>query len=656
MTGLWPFLVIGVFSGSIYALASLGVVLTYKTSGVFNFAYGAQAMVCAFTYWQLHDSWGLTAWVSLPLLLLVVGPLTGLCFERLFRPLADATPEIQIVAAIACIGFFQALVDLPVTWGGQTYSLQNVFPLSTFVLGGHLHVGWDQLGTLLVSLAAGGALWWLLRHTRFGMATRAVVDNDDLAGIIGVDTRRVRQSGWIISSVFAALVGVLLSPTQGLNGYQLTTVVIFAFAPAVIARLRSLPVAFGAALGLGIVMSVLSRWGSSGTVADVEASVPYLALFVALVVLAPRLRVAGRPVPRLVPRGDPLADGPGPAGRAPTGRAGRLVDRQVGAGLVTLVLAVLAPLVVHGARLDELAQGAAYALAALTLVVLVGWAGQISLAQMSFAGVGAFTVGHLAGAHGAHFVPALLAGMAIAVPVALVLGYASLRLSGLFLALATMAFALLMDNLVFNRPGLTGGLTGMLVARPTVAGLRLASPASLYELAVAVLAVAGFVALWLRRGPVGRRLQILRDSPLAAATLGADLTVTTLVTFAACGAVAALAGGLYAVAQQAITPADFNFGTSLELLLLVVLGGRAVVSGAVVAGAVWAVETLHLIAIPITLVPYVPLGVALGVLALARSPEGTVSLAVAEARRVLVVLRPRPRRPLPAPAEVRRAA
>jgi branched-chain amino acid transport system permease protein len=638
---LWKFLVIGVFSGSIYALASMGVVLTYKTVGVFNLAYGAVAMFCAYTYWQLHDAWHLTAWVALPVLLLVVAPIVGLVFERLFRSLSGFSAEVQIVVSLGMLAFFQALA--PLLYGTQDRPLESIFPRSTFLVGSNLHVGWDQLGTLLVSAAMGGALWWLLRHTRFGTTTRAVTDNGDLASVIGVNADNVRRAAWIVSSIFAALVGVLLSPTQGLDVYVLTIVVIYAFAPAVLGRLTSMPLAYGGALVLGMVVSVLSWWGSSGTVADIEASTPYVALFVLLVVLGPWLKEPGLAVR---PASSAPVDAGGHVDASAQRATHRGMDRAAVAGVVALGLALAAPIFVRGSHLTDLTPGVVYVMIALTLVVLTGWAGQVSLAQFSFVGIGAFTAGHLAGQHGQSFLFAALAGMAIALPFALVVGWVSLRLKGLYLALATMAFALLMDGLIFNRPGLTGGLTGITVSRPRILGISFASPTALYELSVVVASVIAFAAFFLYRGPVGRRLQILRDSPLAASTLGVNLTVTKLVVFAVCGVVAALGGAFYGAIQQSITPTDFSFGASLQLLLLVVLGGRSVISGAVVAGAVYAVQFHHLFPLPNAVFRYLPLGIAAGVIGLATNPEGTAALAVAEARKVFSVLRPIPRRAL----------
>ncbi|HVV76656.1 MAG TPA: ABC transporter permease, partial [Mycobacteriales bacterium] len=596
------------------------------------------AMFCAFTYWKLHDVWGITAWFAMPLVLLAAA-FIGLVFERVFRPLAGQSAEMPIVVSLALLAVLQAGAVL--LYGGTDEGAQSVFPTSTFSLGDRLYVGDDQVGTLAVSIAVGGFLWWLLRRTSFGTATRAVVDNRDLGGMLGINVAHVYRTSWALSSMFGALVGILLAPTQGLDINNLTLVVIFAFAPAVLGRLTSLPMAYLGALVLGIAQSLLSKWSSSGTVGNIEGALPYLALFVLLFILGGRLQELGstfRPMAASNQRR-----------RSPEIARGSLT-RGRGSSLwlaaVAVVIALLVPVAVHGPWIGYLTGGAIFALIALTVVALTGWAGQISLAQFSFAGIGAFTVGHLAGSHGQHFLLAALVGMLISIPLSLIVGLPSLRLSGLYLALATMAFALLMDNLVFVRNDVTGGVTGLTAPRPDVFGLSLATPARMYELSVAVLAVACLLGLWVQRGPIGRQLQILRDSPIAASTLGSNLAVTKLAAFVVCGAVAALGGALLGSFQRVVTPANFSFGVSLQLLLLVVLSGRALIAGAVIAGALYMFE--HLPGVPASVHNYVPLTIALGVIVLGRSPDGLVALLTGSGKtRVRALLQPRP-------AEVRR--
>jgi len=635
VSSLWPFVVIGVFTGSIYGLAAMGVVLTYKTVGVFNFAYGALAMFCAFTYWELHDNWGLSAWIAMPILFLVVAPALGVALEILFRPLAGLATEVQIVVSLGVLAALEAVV--PLIYGAQDRQLQAILPTSTFVLGSHLHVGYDQLGNLIISLSMAALLWALLRHTRFGRATRAVVDNPDLSDLVGLGGDNIRRAAWILSTVFAALVGILISPSQGLDVNELVLVVIYAFAPAVLGRLVSLPWAYTGGILLGIGGSILSKYANSGTVSNVEAALPYLALFVLLIVMGSRLKEVGATSRRLSTTSTTTS-------RAPTG--GRLLNHQAALGAGGLVMAALVPLAVPGPRLIEVTAALIYALIALTLVVLTGWAGQISLCQFSFVGVGAFTAGHLSGDHGQHFLFAVLIGMLLAAPLGIIVGLVSLRLSGLYLALATLAFALIMDNVVFNRPDVSGGLTGITVPRPHLFGLSFTGRASLYELVLVVFGVAAIVAFALRSGPVGRRLHILRDSPLAASTLGVNLTTTKLVVFVLCGMVAAVGGAFYGALQQSITPIDFMWSTSLTLLLLVVLGGRSVISGALIAGAVYAVQLLP---IPTEVARIIPLGIAVGVIGLAQEIDGTAALARRQVRYLMAVLRPLPRRNQPAP-------
>jgi branched-chain amino acid transport system permease protein len=626
---VWPLALIGLFNGAIYALAAMGVVLTYKTSGIFNFAYGAIAMFCGFTFWQFRDGWGLSSWIALPLVLFVVAPLIGIASERLYRPVTALSAEIQIVVSLGVLAFLQALV--PLVFDAEDKFLSSIFPSGTFRVASRLNVSWTQLCTLLLAVAMGGGLYLLLRHTKFGIATQAVVDNRDLAELIGVSGDAVSRVAWIISSVFAALVGILLSANSRLDVYTLVLVVIFCFAPAVLGRLVSLPLAFGGAVGLGVLQGVLAKWGSSGVMAQVQASIPYLALFALLLLYGGRLKEVRSSYETLTGTS---------AARVQSRR--RFLGTAGGLGAVALVL----PAFINDSLLGNVTSGAVYATVAVTLVVLTGWSGQISLAQFSFVGVGAFTAGPLAGPHGGGFFTAALLGALIAVPLGLIIGLPSLRLSGLYLALATMAFALTVDTLIFSQRSISGGVTGMTVARPRIGSFSFASTTRFYYLTVVVFAVFAIGAALLRQGPVGRRLQMMRDAPVAAATFGVNLTLTKLAVFALSGAGAAFAGALFASMRRSISPNDFAFGASLGLLLLVVLGGRALVGGAVVAGIVY---TVQIVPASVSIHKYIPLAVAFGVIALAKNPDGPITVATATARRYSALFRPLPRTAPPRP-------
>jgi branched-chain amino acid transport system permease protein len=625
------FIVLGLFAGSIYALASLGIVLTYKTTGVFNFAYGGIAMFCAYAFWQLRDGWGLSQWLSIPLLLLVVAPLLGLMLEALFRLLSQQTAEVQIVVCLGVLAFFTTVVQLVFVRNpsDSVRNLSTVFSQGSFNLTSDVTVTWNEAGTFILALAMGFGLYAIMRWTPLGTAMRAVVDNRDLAGLIAVNARTIGRAAWIISTVFAAVAGVLLSTQENLVTYVLPFLVIFSFGPAVLGRLTNLGLAFLGSIILGLTLNILAKYSSSGFLAKFETSLPYLVLFVLLVVYGKRLTEVKSSL------------------RVASSRAVANPFRGYAVGVVALVVAmVVCPTAFGASTVSAIAQAMAYAIVAITVVILTGWTGQISIAQMSFAGVGAFTAAHIAGTHAGMFPVALVVGVLIAVPVSLLVGIPSLRLSGLFLALATMAFALLMDNMVFSANSISGGLTGLTLTDVKIGPVEFASPTSQFYLCAVMLGVTGLFALWLRHGPVGRRLQMVRDSPNAASTLGASLTVTKLAVFAGCAGLASVSGSLLAMTQETVVPSNFAFDTSLQLLLVVVIGGRTLISGAVVAGGFYLVRLLP---VPAAVNKYLPLGIALSVIAIAQEPDGVVRVTLNQFRSSAAVLYRRTRPPPPMP-------
>lgn len=596
------YVVLGLVAGASYALSAVGVVLTYRTTGFFNFAYGGIAMFLGYVFWQLRDRWGLSQWIAIPLLLLVAAPLLGLILERLFRTMASRSTDVQLVVAVGILAFFTAFV--PIIWGSDQHLLLPVFPPDKSVTIAHTVITASQLGTIAVALVAGFLLFGLLRWTQFGTATRAVVDNRDLSGLIGVNANQVGQVAWIIATMFAALAGVLLSIDNGLATYLIPFLVFNAFAPAVIARLTSLPVAYAAAFALGVLTDVLQKFNWSGFKANLVGQIPNLLLFVALVVLGKRLVELRSSV------------------RTVTGAhvVGNNTRRDMVAGITAAIVgAIVLPQAFSAATVHDIAEAMAYGVVALTVVVLTGWTGQVSLAQMSFAGMGAFTAAHIAGTHGARFPLAILVGVLIAVPVSLLIGFLSLRLSGLFFALATLAFAFLMDGLIWTWSPISGGSTGINLTAAKIGPLHFDSAKSQFYLCGTVFVLAAIGALWLRQGPVGRRLQMVRDAPDAASTLGASLTFTMIGVFAACTAVASIGGALLAVTQQTVDPTNFTSQTSLTLLLAVVLGGRSLISGAIFAAGVQLVQLLPL---DTSVHKYLPLGVAVSVIMVAQEPDG----------------------------------
>ena len=295
MNALLPFVILGITAGSVYGLTGTGLVLTYKTSGIFNFAQGAVATAGAYVFYILHDDVLHLPAVPVALIcVLVVGPVLGLGLEAMARRLADASATMQVVATIGVVllvqGFFSA------TFGTLARTFPPWLPQHTVEIGG-VFVGEDQMIITGLALAATIALFLFFRNTRLGLAMRGVVDNPELLDLGGTSPAAVRRWAWIIGSSFAVLAGILLAPTLNLDATVLTLLVVQAFGAAAIGRFSSLPLTYAGGLVVGIAASVATKYvvTSSAALAGLPASIPFIVLFLVLV-FTPRSKLAGRRV------------------------------------------------------------------------------------------------------------------------------------------------------------------------------------------------------------------------------------------------------------------------------------------------------------------------------------------------------------------------
>ncbi|HUF83694.1 MAG TPA: ABC transporter permease [Acidimicrobiia bacterium] len=580
--------IFGLVAAAIYFVAASGLVLTYTTSGIFNFAHGAIGMVAAFTYWELRfnpDGPGLPTPLALFLVLGVLAPLFGVLVERvLIRNLQGASLATTLVVTV---GMLAALIGLAQTfWPPESRVVRGFFdPNDVQILG--VNVPWHRIITVIVAIGVAVGLRILLYRTRMGIAMRAVVDNRTLAGLNGAQAHRVSALSWAIGSSLAALAGILIAPELGLEQIALTLLVVNAYAAAMVGRLRSLPLTVVGAIILGLLVqyvpSYLPRlrtyvfWG--GEVFDKQQlpkelsglplSIPILMLFVVLLVL---------PVER-------LGGWQARAGRSI--RVPSLGQSLLGAAaLVAVVFGVSGFL--SDQNLGRVGQGLALGLIVLSLVPLTGYAAQISLAQMTLAGLGAVVMAKVA-AEGSPI--GLLAAMAIAGAVGGLLALPALRLRGLYLALSTLAIAVLADYMFFTQQRVfsRGSLE---VARLDLGIVDFKSDRSYVILLAIAYALAAVFVLALRRGAFGRRLLAMKDSPAACATLGLDLTRTKFTVFVVSAALAGLGGALYGGLRGSVSANDFAMVQGLPILLLAVLGGIATASGALVGGLFFALITI----------------------------------------------------------------
>ncbi|MGK2949940.1 MAG: ABC transporter permease [Acidimicrobiales bacterium] len=559
------FTLIGISSGCVFAIAASGLVLTYTTTGVFNFAHGAVGMVCAFLFYELRQGIGVPSPIALLLVLGVVAPLIGLALERVMRSFRGAPPGTSLTVTIALTILLIGVAQYLFQGSGEQRTPSYLFgERSVTIAGGRIR--YDEVAFFLIAVAVAIGLRYLLKATRTGIAMRAVVDNPDLAALTGAPPVSIARTSWILGSVLAAGAGVLYAPTAGaLDAVNLTFFVLAAYGAAVFGRLRSLALTFTGAIVLGLIQGYAPiSFPSTEVWNHLQVSVPGVFLFLVLMAL-PEAKLA---VGRLVSRDAPPAPG--------------LPASLVRAALFVPAVALLAA--VAGDNLLDLTRALVYATLLLSLVLLTGYSGQISLAQYVFFGLGAFAMGKT---FGGDSIFSMGAAALIAVPLGVVIALPALRLQGLYLALVTFALAQVSRDMIFQDTRVYG-TGGVEVGRLQVLGLDFSSDRAFAALCGIVFALVAVGVLALRRGSFGRRLAAMRDSQAACATLGLDVRSTKLTVFAISSAIAGLAGALHGGLGFTAGQLDFEPLFNVLLFLFAVVGGITTITGALVGGILFA--------------------------------------------------------------------
>ncbi len=599
MTEFLAFTITGIVTGAVYAVAASGLVVTYTTSGIFNFAHGAMGMLMAFLYWQLRVHLHWPAPLALIAVLFVLAPLFGAVIERIL--MRNVRGSDTGVALMVTLGLLLFLIGLALTWWKQTEprALPEFF-------AGHsvrifsVNVTWHELISIAMAGVVAVVLRLLLFRTRTGIAMRAVVDDRDLTALNGGRPSRVSAMSWALGTMLAALAGILLAPKLGMSVFNLTFLVITAYAAAIVGQLKSLPLTFAGALALGLGEAyAVGYLPTSGFLSHVKPSLPMIFLFAVLLFLPQvRLRI----------------------GRVVGGRSVRVPSwREVGvAGVALVVASWIIAASLGSADLASMGQGLAFGIIMLSLVLLAGYGGQTSLCQMTFVGIGAVVAAKIS--HGGSPI-GVIAAAGAAGAVGAVISLPALRLTGLYLALSTLAFAVLADNLFFLQ--VFGGGGGLAFHRFSIVGISFnGDVAYTVLLAVVFMLMAAFV-LAIRRGPFGRLLSAMKDSPAACATLGLDLTRTKVAVFALSAAMAGVGGAFFGGLRGSVSSNDFIYVQSLVVLLLVTIGGIMTVLGAFLGG-LFLGPGFYVLGKIVHLDALTFLGAGLGAMTIARSPNGVV--------------------------------
>jgi branched-chain amino acid transport system permease protein len=565
------FTISGLASAGIYAITASGLTLTYATTGIFNWAHGAVGMLAAFAYWQMREGWGWPPAVSIVVCLFVLAPLLGLAMEAgVMRRLEGTSEASKLVVTLALALSFLGIADW--VWNPTTYrALPPLFAGDTLVLG-PIRVSYNDVVVLAVALVVAVSLRLLLYRTRMGVTMRATVDDPTLTALNGSSSVTNARGAWMIGCILAALAGILVAPTLTLSASALTLLIVNAYAASVVGRLRSIPMTFVGALILGLAVSYsVAYLPQNSYIQGFEGAVPAVVLFIALIVM-PQSRLRGH---RLL-RSRELALNPS--------WRGSLVF-----GALVILGTVMLATVVSQSDLFSLTRVWGLAIIGLSLIPLVGFAGRLSLCQMTFAGIGAAVVGHL-GAQGNPL--SLLVAAGVCAIAGLFVALPALRLSGIYFALSTAAFAVAMDAWVFPLPAfnvfghqIAPFGSGSLNFMPfRIGGLTLGSKEAQFIAGSVAFVVLCLVVVAVRRSDFGHRLLAFKDSPAACATLGMNARASTLAVFALSAALAGVGGGIYGMALGSAAPDVFQFFTGLSVLLVMVVVGISSVGAGVACG------------------------------------------------------------------------
>jgi sulfate-transporting ATPase len=557
VTVAFQFGLAGLAFGAVYALVALGIVVIHRGSGVVNFAQGAVGMVGTYFFWQLHSTDGM-AFTPAFVLSIVACALIGLVIQfGIMNPMRSSSPLSRLLATLGVLTALEAAINIK--YPASVVNLQSSLPSATVKVFGAT-VGEDRLTIIGLTVVLALVLGALYRYTGFGRATTAISENPLAASTLGYSPNRLGAYNWALGSALAGVAGILIAPITGLTATSLTLIVIPALAAAVVGNMKSFPITVLAAMVIGIAESETSNYI---TTPGWSSAVPLILVLVFLAV-----------------RGRSLPDRAHSRVKLPTVGIGTVRPPMV---VLAAVVGIVVILTVPPAWVTGTTTTLVIAILLLSITVVTGYAGQLSLATYAMAGMGAYVAGRISEAHGLPFLVCLLLGVAAALPIGMLVGLPALRTRGANLAIATLALSVGIEAVLFDSSSLTGGQTGTVVRSPDLFGLSIDPIAHPKSYALTVLAFFLFVSLAvtnLRRSATGRRLLAVRANERAAASLGVGVVGSKLYAFSVGSMIAALGGILLAFQTSYVTYSNFTSLTSVNLVGNSVLGGLGFVGGA----------------------------------------------------------------------------
>jgi ABC-type branched-subunit amino acid transport system ATPase component/ABC-type branched-subunit amino acid transport system permease subunit len=614
------FVLLGLASGSLVGLVALGIVLVYRSSGVLNFSTGSLGALAAFICYHLHTGAG-WPWAACITVGLVSGLVLGIVTQRVMGLFTGASMLVKLIVLLGLFSIFQGIVAL--AWPGQSSTPTGFLPTTSIHLFGQLRIGEDRLILIGLALVLAMVLRYVYSSTPFGLATSAVAESRRVAAIGGWSPRRIELINFAVAGVLSALAAICMAPIVSLDGSVLALTIVPALAAALVGRFSSFEITMGAAVVIGILQGELALF--QGNLANalgvsylalggVAAAVP-LVLIVAITVVRGRGRMA---------RGELLAKLPWP------GDGRRSPFLLLGAAVVGTVLLFAVPAWGTGLIITF-----STGILILSVIVVTGYVGQLSLCQFAFAGFGAWAASRLVVAQGLPFSAALVCGVVAAALLGLVFGLPALRVRGAYLAVTTLALALMIDSVIFENGSLTGGFAGTTVPDPTLFGISLnpiGDPARYGTFVLLLFVLTGAVVANLRRGRVGRRLLAVRSNERVAASLGVNVYGSKLFAFGLAAGIAALAGVSIGFSNPVVEFQSFDVFGSITAVEFAVIGGIGWASGSLMGstlagGALVAVIVTEVTGGSATVNSWLQLLAGLAVIAgLYKSPDGIAAL------------------------------
>lgn len=572
----WGVLVQGLVFGTSYALQAMGLILIFRTTRIVNFGYaamGAMPAALGISLFMEHDF----GWVPAIILSVAWGALVGAAVDVLvIRRFSRAS---RLVLTVATIGLGQVLAAMALitttALGGRAIIGNIATPFDGSVFVRPYPVRGDHILLLVVAPLALAALGWFLLRTPAGMAVRGAAENEDRALLLGIPVRRLQTIVWAVAGALSTLTYITRAPFTGVIPDALAgqTGILPGLAAAVIARFRSLPMALAGGIGLGIIEWSI-RW-------NIRAESIFDVTFLVVIIVALLFQRGS------ISRADAASDGgwdvasvvrpvPEALRRLPEVR----VPRAIILGLVALA-AIVIPAGASPSSLVLMAFAVVWAIVAVSLVVLTGWGGNISLGQFGVVGISAMAAGNVIGRWNLDVFAALIAATVTGAVVAGVIGVPALRIRGMYLAVTTLAFAVALDSYFLN-PSNFPGLVPERIIRPVIwKRFSLDDPQVAYFLCLGALVLVMLALGSLRRSRTGRVILGVRDNDRGAAMLSVPVTRIRLQTFMLSGAIAGLGGGLYVLILAGTAPSTFRPELSFLVFSFAVIGGLGSVAGAI---------------------------------------------------------------------------